>query len=265
MSYIDIIEYTDSVCPVVSRSTGGESTALRALWYNENTRTLIVVVQDSFQTYKYEGVSPFEWESMKASQSPGRYYATRIKPNFGPGTALGNAEDFGIRRVDVGVPAADMGPITGSPYLHADESVGTPKGLTYADDAVVDGIKVGDNIVENPSFVVETDDFSLTTEGNYYSLGINDVDPDDEFLDEWDEDEGEEDVAYFPLRLVENDAPEGVKFLHEVVFVDSENPTKELTRKVEAGSVAEAHADVDEVAEMLDREFIVKRVTVYFE
>jgi len=240
MFYDKNFVWTDSLIYPVSKATGKPSELIQALWYNENSNTLLVVLKDFYQNpaYLYEGVTPFVWESFKAAQSFGAFYNREIKGRYGPAEHWGGAENIGVEKEAV----KDRG------------AVGTPKDLTYSDNAVVDGIKVGaSNLVQNPSFEV-VDGGGETTEDRYFDLTVvpepeGEVDPDDEFIAEWNARNGDDESGW--------------EF--EVTFVDSENPSKELVRKVTATDVEEALTDVYEVAEMLDREFVVKKVEVRFE
>lgn len=242
-------DYTDSLSDV-------QSEVVTALWYNENTRELFVCLNQTefgyWPAYLYHGVSHFDWLSFLASPSKGHYYSTTLKRNYGPAESIGNGASWGVKEIPVGVPAADMGP------------VGTPKGLTYSDDALVDGIKVGTKI---DASVVPAYTGDNVVQGYFPLQSVPDLDPDDEFENEWDSepDNTQEDVSYFPLSTVDDDVNSGTeRYTYEVTFFDSENPGKHLVRKVEADSIDEALEDVYEVADMLDRVFVVVKVEVRF-
>lgn len=100
-----------------------DSTALVGAWYNENTKELGVTLRESLNFYVYSDVPKGIYEELvHPSQSAGRVYAREVKPNYGPGDNWGYGDSIYPAQVDVAAPV-----------------VTTPKGLSYAEDAVVDG------------------------------------------------------------------------------------------------------------------------------
>lgn len=106
-------EYTD-------RLAVWGSSAVDAAYHNKKSNELAVVLK-SDGVYLYTDVNEQAFRDFANAWSKGRHYALTIKRKYGPGEYLGDVED-----VNFVVPAADMG------------STGTPKDLTYAEDAVVD-------------------------------------------------------------------------------------------------------------------------------
>lgn len=124
--------YTDSFTP--------DSSAVEKAYYDAESSELAVVL-NSGDTYVYESVPSWEWRALKTSYSTGRHFATVIKPNYGPGEALGYTSDSYFEKY--GAEAADMGPVTNvsidSSGIRVSGS-GTfsgvvPKNLTLAPDA----------------------------------------------------------------------------------------------------------------------------------
>ena len=115
----EVFTYTDSFFP--------RSSALNAVHFDSGNGAVAVELK-SGEVYVYDGLANEDWSAFKNAWSKGRHYALVIKRRFGPGEYIGDAEE-----VTYSVPAADMG------------TVGTPKNLTYADDAKVDGEPVGNS------------------------------------------------------------------------------------------------------------------------
>ena len=114
--------------------TAGDSEVNSSLvyeaYYNSATRELVVVL-DSEDGYLYKGVPQHVYDELVSGRvSAGRYYGKTIKRGYGPGERLGyvglDNEDYFV----YAYPAPSM------------EAVGTPKGLSYASDAKVDGSPV---------------------------------------------------------------------------------------------------------------------------
>lgn len=105
------------------------SSAVVEAYYNDRTNDLAVVLS-SGHAYVYSGVPLAVYEKLVDTRSvlssPGRYYAKVVKRDFGPGEALGY----------VGWDSDEF-----FPNLRArwEADAATPKGLVYADDAVVTG------------------------------------------------------------------------------------------------------------------------------
>lgn len=114
-----------------------DSTALTSVFYNEDNRELAVVTHEN-NLYVYADVPLMVFNTLVNVGSVGSYYAKVIKASYGPSVRSSRLDATYF--IGGSVAAADMsstgtGNSTG-PHIHA-ESVGTPKGLTYADDAVV--------------------------------------------------------------------------------------------------------------------------------
>lgn len=91
-----------------------------AAYYDANTSELLVSLAGS-GVYLYHNVPATTWSEFKNAESKGHFYNTVVKRHYGPGTGY----------LFVGVEPIDDEP-----------AKGTPKGLTYAEDAVVDGERV---------------------------------------------------------------------------------------------------------------------------
>jgi hypothetical protein len=113
------IEYTTSGYP------DNQSEVIRLFAYNENTRDVHVVLQDN-EVYSYPNVPQSVLDEFIKSESAGAYYNTHFKRTYGPGTHAGS---YG------GAPWKFVEKIDKNEETRV--AVGTPKGLTYADDAVV--------------------------------------------------------------------------------------------------------------------------------
>jgi hypothetical protein len=119
-------------------SNGRKSSAVDTVYYNSHNHQLAVALK-SGDVYLYEKVPSSVYDGYLTAWSAGRYYAKNIKPVYGPGKHLGYNADDEFQRYSV--PAPDMGAVNADSD-DAGEAKGTPKGLTYAKDAVVDGKKV---------------------------------------------------------------------------------------------------------------------------
>lgn len=99
------------------------SSLVDEVWYNSDTKELAVSLHD--EVYVYSGVPLTRYQSLIFANSVGREYQS-IKREFGPSEYLGDRYEleFGEKSYE----APDMG------------SVGTPKGLTYAENAVVHNV-----------------------------------------------------------------------------------------------------------------------------
>lgn len=117
----------------------GYSHAVETAIYDADTKTFAVELA-SGSVYAYKNVPEHVWNSFKASISKGRFYNKTIKKDYGPGTEL---DEWAVEEADKrAYNAPDMGSVTataGSLGL-----TGTPKNLTYAADAKVDGKPVAE-------------------------------------------------------------------------------------------------------------------------
>lgn len=104
------------------------SSLVTGLWYNRDEQKLAVALDE--EVYVYDGVPANEFDNLRFAASVGRAYQG-VKRNYGPGEYLGWEPDLEIEAKSYEAPS--MEPVVGN------ATVGTPKGLTYAADAVVDG------------------------------------------------------------------------------------------------------------------------------
>lgn len=88
----DTFNYTDSFTNPKTDSPVDEA------YYSAETEELVVVLGEDRSAYLYENVPPTTFENFKAADSKGRFYATRIKPYFGPGKWLGYEPEFVVSR-----------------------------------------------------------------------------------------------------------------------------------------------------------------------
>lgn len=133
-----------------------DSSAVDAAYYNQKDRTLVVDLHNSL--YKYEGVGQYTWDNFKNATSKGRYYIGTIKPNYGPSEFLGFEHEADYDEVENTYEAADFGP------------VGTPKNLTYAENAVVDGVSAASTRTDNYLSLTPASNAEAAPEG--YRTGV---------------------------------------------------------------------------------------------
>lgn len=112
------------------------STAVKHAYYNVDDKTLLVVMRENGNAYRYDGVPVWVWNDFKAADSLGRFFANTVKRSYGPSKYLGVGKNLNI--VQKGIPAPNMGSVTSlHPSYRPSQTVGTPKGLTVASDASV--------------------------------------------------------------------------------------------------------------------------------
>lgn len=99
-----------------------DSSAVDEVYYNENTKELAVDLHD--EVYVYPNVPLARYEALVGASSVGRAFR-EVKRDYGPSSYLGYATQVNYVRETTKAPSM--------------AAVGTPKGLTYAEDAVVDG------------------------------------------------------------------------------------------------------------------------------
>lgn len=104
-----------------------DSSAVESVFYNSYEKTLLVALRENEQAYLYTGVPYWVFNSFVTDSSVGRFYATKIKRDYGPGATMGYTEDLAISK------ATNPGGLVSS--ASPKTSVGTPKGLTYAQGA----------------------------------------------------------------------------------------------------------------------------------
>lgn len=105
-----------------------DSSAVYEVYFNQTNGNLLVVLS-SGNAYEYTGASMADFDSLSEGNSPGSYFATRIKRNLGPGKSLGYFVDGDVEPLS----SADEVAVAKVPAA----AVGTPKGLTYAPTAKV--------------------------------------------------------------------------------------------------------------------------------
>lgn len=104
------------------------SSAVSAAYYNANDRRLAVVLSSGYG-YVYSDVPESVFDTLVNpgfGRSTGRYYAKTVKRDYGPGEALGYSYDDDFAHIS-----------ESEPVLVGTGAVGTPKGLTYSENAVV--------------------------------------------------------------------------------------------------------------------------------
>lgn len=126
--------------------SGRLSTAVKNVFYNQNTKELAVDLHDD--VYVYKQVPLASYEVFITSPSLGRAFQ-KVKANYGPGKCLGyNAN---VVFVTEGADAPSMDAIPSLPARDSrgrfvSAAVGTPKGLTYAENAVVTDVSSGPHL-----------------------------------------------------------------------------------------------------------------------
>lgn len=202
-----------------------ESSAISALYYNEDDETLAVVTKDA-QVYRYEDVSRAVYFAFLNAPSLGRYFATVLKKEFGPSTHLGRAGGY-----------RPAGFFDRKPADMSSTAVGTPQNLTYAADAVVDGERVNSPV-----------EVSAHLPDNFIDLYY-----------------GGESVAVTTTNTstITLNSPVGRK--HEVVFTVDGLSDERTTVVQDSPSVAHAVEVVTGALNMLGIEHKVVKVVTYFE
>lgn len=89
------------------------------IFYNEKTKELAVVLNDTENVYKYTGVPVHVWNAFAQSVSKGYFYNKLVKAQYGPADNLGWAD--GVIFEEAGEAQVY--------HIHAGNAVGTPKGL----------------------------------------------------------------------------------------------------------------------------------------
>lgn len=128
-------EYTEAL-------PNSNSTAVKAAYYNVDDKTLLVVMRENGNAYRYDGVPSWVWADFKRSSSLGHFFATTLKRSYGPAKYLGTGNRLSI--VQKGA-VASVTPLPKRTHEHYSLGtapapravVGTPKGLTLASDAKV--------------------------------------------------------------------------------------------------------------------------------
>lgn len=122
-------EYTESLL-------NSNSTALKAAYYNTDDKTLLVVMRENGNAYRYDGVPAWVWSDFKGASSLGRFFANTVKRSYGPSKYLGVGKNLSVNKK--GYVAPSMGSVSSlHPSYRPSQTVGTPKGLTVAPDARV--------------------------------------------------------------------------------------------------------------------------------
>lgn len=106
--------YTDS-------ALGLDSSLVEEAYYNGALHRLVVVLA-SGTAYEYSRVPAYVFNGLVQSPSPGKFYNTRIKSVYGPGTCLGYVDEDSDYFVS-GYTAPSMEAVTAG--------AGMPKGLVY--------------------------------------------------------------------------------------------------------------------------------------
>lgn len=193
-----------------------ESSVIRTIIFNAHNNEAYVVMHDG-NTYRYSDVGRGAYQNFVKAESAGAHYNTHFKKAYGPAEHMGNYSDL-------------SGRWTKNPY-HAL----TAKALTYADDAVVDGVSLNEALTE-------------TNETNYFPLTVNTLDA-------------------TALAVTTNSAnivtsPSRKHVVHFDVVGAAVN---DRTYTTEAGSVNAAVAQVTSYAFALGVTIKVTKVEVYFE
>lgn len=117
-----------------------QSSAIEEIYYNSHDKNLYLVMKGG-SGYRYKMVPESEFLGLSAASSVGRYYATHIKPNYGPSEYLGyfNGLDDEFESVPYN-PVQDSFSVTSapSPYLvpNTTSGVGMPQALHYRSENV---------------------------------------------------------------------------------------------------------------------------------
>lgn len=115
------VEYTEEFNTV--------SSLVDDVYYNDNDKTMAVDLND--QIYRYNGVPRSVFEAFREAPSKGRFYTANVKRAYGPGEALGWYDNIVFNKVSNNTTSlGNVSPVRVS-------GVGTPKGLTYAPDAII--------------------------------------------------------------------------------------------------------------------------------
>lgn len=203
-----------------------DSTAVRKVYFNGNDGEAVIVLH-SGGAYQYSHLTVEDFHALTTGTSPGTHYATRIKGKKGPGKSINPGPGFFKHVSEVGREAADV----------PEAAVGTPKGLTYAAGATIDGVKSGNEtrttLGLEPVKEIRGSGFALNDAG----LTVNSV------------------SSLFVPRQPRT---------HVVKFAFVAGNT-EHTHTVKVISVDEAVKAVQDAAEALGLKVTVKEVTVKFE
>lgn len=116
------------------------SSAVEEIYYNDFTAQLVVVVIGG-SAYLYSLVPTSEFIAFNGSPSKGRFYATKIKRQFGPGQYLGyvnSEDDFFVDSSSLVTSGTISSPVPSSSKITtgslSSDTVGTPKNLVYAEN-----------------------------------------------------------------------------------------------------------------------------------
>lgn len=139
-----------------------DSSLVTDVLYNENTKAAFVALGDTY--YRYDGVDKDSLTDFVKADSVGAAY-TPFKQKFGPAQKL-EGHTLSFNRVEVKEAEEFVLP----DYRGRGTDAATPKDLTYADDAVVDGVKFnsGGNLeasIMTPAYV-NLNESVLTNTGN---------------------------------------------------------------------------------------------------
>lgn len=104
-----------------------DSSAVDEVYYNANSKELAVDLHD--EVYVYQNVPKARYEALVNADSVGRAFR-EVKRDYGPSEYLGYCSEVDYVPTREAFDAVDMA------------SVGTPKALTYAENAKVDGVRV---------------------------------------------------------------------------------------------------------------------------
>jgi hypothetical protein len=117
------------------RKSDFASEVVDEIFYNEKTKELTVVLNDTENVYKYSGVLVHVWNAFEQAVSKGYFYNKLVKPTYGPASNLGWADTVSFEDANEAQVYS----------IHAGNSVGTPKGLTTNEDT-----KVSTNVTAFP-------------------------------------------------------------------------------------------------------------------
>jgi hypothetical protein len=129
-------EYTDT--------KSVRSSAVDEVFYNRDDKTLAVTLHG--EVYQYDNVPKDIYNRLTGGwHSTGKVYAKEVKRNYGPGKHLGDAYSVDISEKSYEAP--NMGSLATGGLITATQArsnagVGTPKGLSLAPNAVVDGQRI---------------------------------------------------------------------------------------------------------------------------
>lgn len=156
------------------------STAVKSAYYNSDDKTLLVVMRENGNAYRYDGVPSWVWTDFKASSSVGRYFSTKIKPSYGPSKFVGIGKNLRIEAKNTvasvtSLPNArySLGTPPVAPGRRA--AVGTPKGLTVAPNATVTNGQIAANKLAAPVLpLVKSSTVKFATEIGEKSVTFDD-------------------------------------------------------------------------------------------